>query len=424
MLYLGIDLHRKQMTVALRDQSGSVCLRRQVSTRPQKVEEFVLELGARSDGPYIAILEVCGFHDWLVKRLRADPACHKVLVVQPETTSRNKTDRRDANTLSERLWVNRERLGAGQKVQGLRVVYIPTDDEQQDRQLTASRDRLGRARTRTINQIRHILRRHNLVWELPTKTFQTLAVKKWLKQLATDSIKSPLSELDRREIEQLLEQWELWNRHIMAMNQRLAARYEENAAAKLLGTIIGVSYYMALAITSRVGNIARFANPRSLANFFGLVPGSRSSGETERLGSITKQGSRLVRFLLGQLTVHVLRRDSRMRTWYKRIKQRRGSKIARVAVMRRLAVIIWHMLSKQQAYKYGGEPSRPRQEAARAAAQSQREKKLAEFEAGTSRRASRGAKGSAGANADGPKCRAGSSRSARPSTGSSTLCQT
>ena len=58
----------------------------------------------------------------------------------------------------------------------------------------------------------------------------------------------------------------------------------------------------------------------------------------------------LARFLLGQLVLHVLRRDAGMRAWYQRIKKRRGSKIARVAVMRRLAVIFWHMLQKRQPY--------------------------------------------------------------------------
>jgi hypothetical protein len=68
----------------------------------------------------------------------------------------------------------------------------------------------------------------------------------------------------------------------------------------------------------------------------------------------------MVRFLLGQLVLHVLRKDAKLRRWYKGIKQRRGAKIARVAVMRRLAVILWHMLSKQEAYVYGGVPERTR----------------------------------------------------------------
>ena len=108
---------------------------------------------------------------------------------------------------------------------------------------------------------------------------------------------------------------------------------------------------MALAISSRVGDIRRFAHGRSLANFFGLTPGSRSSGETERLGSITKEGSTLARYLLGEMVLHVLHKDAVMREWFRRIKKRRGVKIARVAVMRRLTVIFWHMLRKQQPYQ-------------------------------------------------------------------------
>jgi transposase len=352
MLYVGIDLHLKQLTVCIRDEQGNITLRRQVSTRPPKVREFLDELG-RHEAGYVVMLEVCGFHDWLVRKLREEAACRDVLTIQPKKRSKKKTDRRDANHLSELLWINRQRLLAGEKVQGVRCVYQPTDDERQDRQLTAVRLRLSRQRTRTFNQIHYILRRHNLEWDRPTKTFQTKKVRQWLKKL-------PLGEIDRLEMDHLLAQWDLWDRQLEELDARIAARFEQNPAAKLLATIVGVSCYMALAISSRVGDVARFAHGRSLANFFGLTPGSRSSGETERLGSITKEGSRQVRFLLGQLVLHVLRRDARMRTWYKRIKQRRGAKIARVAVMRRLAVIMWHMLSKEEAYVYGGMPERSR----------------------------------------------------------------
>ena len=90
-----------------------------------------------------------------------------------------------------------------------------------------------------------------------------------------------------------------------------------------------------------------------MANYFGLTPACRNSGEaTQRLGSITKQGSKIVRYLLGQAVIKVLRFDNAMRAWYKRIKQRRGAKIARVAAMRRMATILWHMLKKKQKYEY------------------------------------------------------------------------
>ena len=105
---------------------------------------------------------------------------------------------------------------------------------------------------------------------------------------------------------------------------------------------------------SRIGEIERFQRPGSLANYWGLTPGCRNSGDAkDRLGSITKAGSPIVRHFLGQAVVHLLRRDVEMKGWFQKIKKRRGAKIARVAVMRRLATIIWHMVKKQQPYRPG-----------------------------------------------------------------------
>ena len=76
MLYLGIDLHLKQMTVSLRNQGGDALLRRQVSTRWPKLEEFRKQLHqVAATEKYVAVVEVCGFHDWLVQWLRQDEYC-------------------------------------------------------------------------------------------------------------------------------------------------------------------------------------------------------------------------------------------------------------------------------------------------------------------------------------------------------------
>ena len=128
-------------------------------------------------------------------------------------------------------------------------------------------------------------------------------------------------------------------------------------------TAPGVSYYSGLTLASRIGPIERFPRPRSLANYFGLTPGCRNSGNAQgRLGSITKEGSKIARFVLGQLVLHFLKHDPKMRAWYRRIKLRRGSKIARVAVMRRMTTIFWHMLTHEEAYSRGGPPPRLRRE--------------------------------------------------------------
>ena len=351
MLYLSIDQHRKQLTVNLRNESGDVILKRQVSTEWPRVRRFLKEMQeqSHSEGGFVTILEVCGFNDWLLKLL-VEYGCRETILVQPEKQSKKKTDRRDANALGEILWVNRERLLADKKVQGIRRVQPACQQDAEDRQITALRKRLGQLRTRTINKIKHILRKHNLEQECPTKLIDTIKGKKWLGQLA-------LGPIDRLEMDQLLTQWQLWNEQIEKVEAEIQKRQAESPTAAVLATIPGCAAYSSLALASRIGSIDRFPRPGSLANYWGLTPGCRNSGQaTDRLGSITKQGSAMARFILGQVVLHVLRRDAWTKAWYCRIKKRRGSKIARVAVMRRLATIIWHMVKHNTPYTVGGPP--------------------------------------------------------------------
>jgi transposase len=349
MLYLGIDQHRKQLTVSVRNEAGDVTLRRQVSTEWGRVRGFFDELrrNAEPEGGFAAIVEVCGFNDWLLKML-TEYGCRETVLVQVEQRSKKKTDRRDAHQLSGILWVNRHRLLAGQRLEGVRRVQPPTEQDAQDRQITALRKRTGQLCTRTINKIKHLLRKHNLEQEQPAKGLDTKRTRKWLASL-------PLGPTDRLELDLLLQQWTVWEEQLEKLEVEIQQRQAESATAAVVATIPGCGAYSSLALASRIGSIGRFPRPASLANYWGLTPGCRNSGEaTDRLGSITKQGSAIARFILGQMVLHVLRRDAMMRAWYGRIKRRRGAKIARVAVMRRLATIIWHMVKHNEPYLMGG----------------------------------------------------------------------
>lgn len=143
---------------------------------------------------------MCRSSDWLIALLH-EYGCREVVLIHPNKRSRRKTDRRDAAKLSELLWPGGERLRNGQKPQGLRRVVIPSADDQADRQLTALRrrclndliaatvlrhrlvremvrsntqcvrKRIGQQRTRSINKMKNILRRHNLGGRLSRKRF-------------------------------------------------------------------------------------------------------------------------------------------------------------------------------------------------------------------------------------------------------------
>jgi transposase len=197
-----------------------------------------------------------------------------------------------------------------------------------------------------LNGLHKILRKHNLEQEQPTKLFQTQKVRRWLTEIA-------LPAIDRLEVNLLLPQWELLDAQLEVVEAKIAERAAADEQVKLLESVPGLGHYSAVAIRSRIGAIERFKSADSLANYFGLTPGCRNSGEaTQRLGSITKHGSKMVRYLLNQAVIKVLRFDGAMRNWFKRIKKRRGAKIARVAVMRRLTTILWHMLKRKQKYRY------------------------------------------------------------------------
>ena len=179
---------------------------------------------------------------------------------------------------------------------------------------------------------------------MPTKTFPTQRAIAWIKQLL-------LPPMDRLEMNHLLIDLEQAEQRVQELEALLVQRCGNSPDAELLRSMPGVSFFTATSLACRVGGVTRFPRARSLANYWGLTPGCRNSGENnQRLGRITKAGSNLARWLLAQVAHQALRKDARLREWYKRIKRRRGSTVARVAVMRKLATVIWQMLSKRQTY--------------------------------------------------------------------------
>lgn len=289
------------------------------------------------------MVEVCGFNGWLIKRLK-QWGCQGVYVISAPDRVRQKTDRRDAAKLSELLWINRDRISTDQKLVHVRVVYQSTEQEQYDRQLTHLRHRLGRALTRVKNSIKGILRRHNLEQECPTKGGFTQAALRWLGVVT-------LPELDRLELDMRLTEYGVFPKQLAEVALMIEKRAEHSAEVRRVRTMPRVGAYTALALVVHIGSIERFARARSLSNYFGITPGCRNSGDSNRPGNITKAGHPFIRFLLAQMVLHALRGDPGLRRWYQRVKRRRGSKVARVAVMRRLCESLWHMLGKKENYR-------------------------------------------------------------------------
>ena len=105
-----------------------------------------------------------------------------------------------------------------------------------------------------------------------------------------------------------------------------------------------------LAFVLTVGPIKRFSNSRKLVSYWGLNPRENSSGARQRLGSISKQGNTMMRWLLVEAAQTAARLDPQLRRTYQRLKNKRVSGVAKVAIARRLAIRLYWMLRTRHNY--------------------------------------------------------------------------
>jgi transposase len=354
MLYLAIGQHKNQMTIHIRNGHGDAVQKCPVSTNHTDIDGFFAAFvkKARQHRGYMAIVEVCGFNDWLLAKLQ-QTRCSEIVVIQPDSTAVNKTDKRDADALGALLWTNRKRLQGGQRPNGIRRIFPAAPSDAQVRQLANFRQHLITQRTRVINKIKGIINKHNMAQDAPTENY---AAQKFSRRIK--AVQLPV--VDRLEVNMNVQSWELYDQQIAEVEAELVKRAETSKAKMAdvyrLKAIPGISAMGAITLLSRIGDIKRFKNPDSLANYFGLTPGCHNTAGKHRAGGITKRGNAVARQVLNFAVIHVVRKDPAMKEWHKKIKKRRGAKTARVAVMRRLATIIWHVLRWGKPYQFRYDP--------------------------------------------------------------------
>jgi transposase len=160
-----------------------------------------------------------------------------------------------------------------------------------------------------------------------------------------------------RRREDLLEVLDRINPTIAELTQAIEQEAEKYAPARRLMTHPGVGALTAVAFVLIIGEVDRFECGKQIAAYVGLVPEEDSSGERRRLGHISKQGNSLLRFLLVEAAQATVRTDPRWRNRFFHLAKRRGRKIAKVAMPRRLGVRLYWMWRRgwdyEQLEKFG-----------------------------------------------------------------------
>jgi transposase len=137
---------------------------------------------------------------------------------------------------------------------------------------------------------------------------------------------------------------------IAELTEAIEGEVEKCPEARRLQTHPGVGALTALAFVLIIGRAERFQCGKQIASYLGLVPLEESSGDRRRLGHITKQGNSLLRFLIVEAAQVTVRSDQEWRSKYFHLAMRRGRKIAKVAMARKLAVRLYWMWRKGWDY--------------------------------------------------------------------------
>lgn len=328
-MYVGVDYHKRYTVATQMDLQGVILSQVRLKNDPESLRNYASSL---PPGSKIALEATEG---WYYFYEMLESACPEIYLAHPLKTraiaeARIKTDKIDSTILAHLLRTNL-----------LPTSYIPPREIRDVREILRYRASLVSLRTSIKNKVHAILSKNGVVM-----TYSDVFGKKALCSLEL----LPLRSCYQQELQGYLQCIDTLKRLIAEVSETIKGLAEENPQARLLITIPGISYYSSLLIISEIGDIGRFPSSRKLCSYAGLVPRVHSSGGKTRYGSITKQGSKWLRWILVELSHHFVQGSPRLQSLYTRITRSHGKNTARVAVAREMLKIIYVMLRDNRAF--------------------------------------------------------------------------
>jgi transposase len=327
MLIIGCDFHSRFQQIAMLDSQTGEIVQRRLEHETGEARTFYAGLPA----PARVGMEATGYAHWFQRMLVQQG--HELWVgdaaeIRARMIRKQKTDKRDAAHLLRLLLENR-----------FPRIWIPSPAERDLRQLLRHRFKLICLRSSVKNQLHALAMgegvcRKKKLWA-PTgrRELEGLALGPW----------------GNRRRQELLEILDRLNPPIEELNQAVEQEAEKCPRAAHLMKQTGVGPVTALAFVLTLGPVNRFQKSKQVVSYLGLNPSEESSGGRRRLGAISKQGNSMMRHLLGEAAQTASRFDPELRRVYRRLKFRRGSAIAKVAIARKLAVRLFWNLREQSS---------------------------------------------------------------------------
>jgi transposase len=333
MLSAGLDFHKQYSQVEVVDEGGKRRAAARLPNELEQVEEFFRSLGE----PCRVVLEAGWnwglMHDWLEQTGNVSEVqlAHPYRV-RAIAAAQVKTDSIDARTLAQLL-----RAGL------IPRAYIPGQETRQLREVVRQRLFLVRLQTMIKNRIHAVVDRYHV----PLPAVSDLFGKGGRAYLSQVRLPGPAQTL----LSQDLRLYENIHAEVRETEKQLRNELEGDRRVELLLTIPGLGQLLATVVALEIDQISRFASSSKLVAYAGLVPSTYSSGGKTSHGGLMKQSNKWLRWALVEAAWVAVRHDAYFRNHFSARCRHKGPKTAIISVARRLAQVIWCVLSENRPYE-------------------------------------------------------------------------
>lgn len=330
---LGIDLAKNVFRLHGCDESGKSVLRKQVSRR--HLLGFVANLPR-----CLVAMEACASAHYWAREI--EKFGHEVRLIGPRFVKpyvkANKNDASDAEAICEAA-----------SRPSMRFVAVKSAAQQDVQAVHRVRQQLVKMCTALVNQVRGLLAEYGIVMA------QGVAHLRRALPLILEDRDNGLSGLMRELLGEIGERLKFIEERLRQYDLRIHRLFRQDERCRRLAEVEGVGPLVATALVAAVGNATEFKSGRELAAYLGLVPRHRASGGHTVLLGISKRGDRYLRTLLVHGARSAMRTIERRRTargaWAGRLKLRRGSNVAAVALANKNARVLWALLTRAESYR-------------------------------------------------------------------------